>query len=66
MNEEYEYEIVRVQRTGLLNVSLTEDYREIIKEKAKNGWRLVQVFAPPLEGYGVAKFVDIIFERKLD
>ena len=64
MDEQYEYEIIRIEKKGLLNVKLTEDYREIVKEKAREGWRLVQVFAPPIEGYGVIKFVDLIFERK--
>jgi hypothetical protein len=64
MDEKYEYEIIRIEKKGVLNVKLKEDYREIIKEKAKEGWRLVQVFAPPIEGYGVIKFVDLIFERK--
>ena len=64
MDEQYEYEIIRIEKKGLLNVKLKEDYREIVKEKAREGWRLVQVFAPPIEGYGVIKFVDLIFERK--
>ena len=64
MDEKYEYEIIRIEKKGLLNVKLKEDYREIVKEKAREGWRLVQVFAPPIEGYGVIKFVDLIFERK--
>ncbi|MFC1754358.1 DUF4177 domain-containing protein [Thermoproteota archaeon] len=63
-NEKYEYDIVRVNKKGVLNVKFEEDYREIIKEKAKHGWRFVQAFSPPIEGYGVAKFVDIIFEKK--
>jgi hypothetical protein len=64
MVDTYEYEIIRIERKGVLNVKLEEDYREIIKKKAKEGWRLVQVFAPPMEGYGVAQFVDVILERQ--
>ena len=59
-----EYETVRVEITGLLNRKPKEDYREIIKERGKDGWRLVQIFAPPMEGYGLAKYIDIIFEKK--
>jgi hypothetical protein len=64
MTETYEYDIIRVRKKGTLKVRFEEDYREIIKQKAREGWRLVQLFAPPIEGYGVVKFVDLIFERK--
>lgn len=64
MTDTYEYDIIRIEKKGILNVELKEDYRELIKEKARDGWRLVQIFAPPIEGYGVIKFVDVIFERK--
>ena len=64
MSDTYEYEIIRIEKKGVLNPKLEEDYREIIKNKAREGWRLVQIFSPPLEGYGTIKFVDIIFERK--
>ncbi len=64
MTDTYEYEIIRIKKKGIVNIHLKEDYREIIKEKAREGWRLVQIFAPPLEGYGTIKFVDLIFERK--
>ena len=64
MTDTYEYDIVRIEKKGILNVRLEEDYREIVKQKAREGWRLVQIFAPPIEGYGVMKFADLIFERK--
>ena len=64
MTDTYEYDIVRLEKKGILNVRLEEDYREIVNQKAREGWRLVQIFAPPIEGYGVIKFADLIFERK--
>ena len=64
MTDTYEYDIVRIEKKGILNVRLEEDYREIVQQKAREGWRLVQIFAPPIEGYGVMKFADLIFERK--
>ena len=64
MTETYEYDIIRVRKKGTLKVRFEEDYREIIKQKAREGWRVVQLFAPPIEGYGVVQFVDLIFERK--
>ncbi|MCK5176943.1 MAG: DUF4177 domain-containing protein [Candidatus Aenigmarchaeota archaeon] len=60
----YEYETVRVEIVGLINTKLKEDYREIIKQRGKDGWRLIQLFAPPIAGAGDAPFIDIIFEKK--
>ncbi len=59
----YRYEIIRVEMKGFITTRPKEDYREIIKEKAKEGWRLKQLFAPPIDGAGVAPFIDIIFEK---
>jgi hypothetical protein len=43
----------------------TEDYKEIIRENVKEGWNLVQIFAPAIDGYGAAKFYELIFEREI-
>lgn len=40
-----------------------EDYKEIIREHAREGWRLVQIFAPAIYGYGYAKDFQLIFEK---
>ncbi len=57
----YRYEIIRIEIKGLITSRLKEDYREIIKEKAKEGWRFKQLFAPVIDG--TAPFIDIIFEK---
>ena len=44
---------------------LKEDYHEIIHDHAKDGWRLVQIFAPTFHGYGIAKYIEMIFERQV-
>lgn len=41
-----------------------EDYHDVIEEHARNGWRLVQIFAPAISGYGAAKFYELIFEKR--
>ena len=57
-----EYKFIRV-RTGFWNGPPKEDYHAIIEEHARLGWRLVQIFAPPLGSYGTAKFYELIFEK---
>ena len=42
-----------------------EDYREVIQSYAAQGWRLVQAFAPPVVGYGLAQYIDLIFEKEI-
>jgi hypothetical protein len=39
------------------------DYKEIINEQAREGWRLVQIFAPPVGNAGKATYYEIIFEK---
>jgi len=40
-----------------------EDYKEIIRKHAREGWRLVQMFVPsPSARYG-GNYFDIIFEK---
>ncbi len=41
----------------------SRDYHAIIEEHAKQGWRLVQIFAPPVYGYGRACSYELIFAR---
>lgn len=61
----YEYKFVEVKlRHGMFSTSVKEDYREIVKKHAADGWRLVQLFAPPFSFEGNASKFEIIFERK--
>lgn len=66
MNQKYEYRFVRLGE-GLLSVrrSGREQYQQAITEHAEQGWRLVQVFAPGIGGYGAAKYYELIFEREI-
>lgn len=64
----YEYEFVRIDFHGLLKPTPKEDYQEIIRERGKNGWRLVQIFAPATFGHYGAPAPDhyeLIFEREV-
>jgi hypothetical protein len=60
----YEYKFVRLGE-GIMaarkEAKLT--YQDVIQRHARDGWRLVQVFAPGVGGYGSAKYYEIILER---
>ena len=61
----FEYKFVRLGE-GFMGVrkEAKETYQQVIQEHARNGWRLVQIFAPAIVGYGASKFYEIIFERQ--
>ena len=66
MKQKYEYRFVRLGE-GLIGVrrSAREQYQQAITEHAEQGWRLVQILAPGIGGYGCAKYYELIFEREL-
>jgi hypothetical protein len=66
MTQKYEYKFVRIGE-GWMNVKkyAKESYQKMIEEHAREGWRLVQIFAPGIGGYGAAKYYEMIFEREL-
>jgi hypothetical protein len=64
--ERYEYRFehlgegwLAVRREG------KQSYQDLVHERAREGWRLVQVFAPGIGGYGAAKYYELIFERRV-
>ena len=65
MAQKYEYKFVRLGE-GMMGVkkSARQEYQQTIHEHAREGWRLVQIFAPAIAGYGSAKYYEIIFERE--
>jgi hypothetical protein len=67
MQQRYEYKTVRlkVEKTFWGNPKPLE-YHEIVDLYASEGWRLVQVFAPCIYGFGLAMFCDLIFERPVE
>ena len=58
----YEYKFVKIELTTWASKP-KEDYQHIIQNHAKDGWRLVQIFAPATKGYGSAAYFEIILER---
>lgn len=67
MQQHYEYEFVRLGE-GFLGVrgEAQERYQDEVRERAREGWRLVQIFAPGTGGYGAARFYELIFERPVE
>jgi Domain of unknown function (DUF4177) len=63
--QSYEYKFVRLGEGWL---SVKQDarvrYQDVVHDHAREGWRLVQIFAPGTGAYGAAKYYEIIFERQ--
>ena len=64
----YEYKFIKIHvgyKPFAFTQTLSEDYHKIIEEQTKEGWRLVQIFAPPIRGYGNAEYFEMIFEKEI-
>jgi hypothetical protein len=60
----YEYKFVRLDVSwGFFAMREPKGYQEIIEQHAQQGWRLVQVLAPPLGVMGTAHYFELIFEK---
>lgn len=59
----YEYECVSLS-VGFTG-KVKGDYKAVIQEHAKKGWRLKQIVTPPFSAYGQAQSMDIIFEKEI-
>ncbi len=62
--QNYEYKFVRIGEGWLAATREARTrYQDTVHEHAREGWRLVQIFAPGIGGYGAAKYFELIFER---
>jgi hypothetical protein len=61
----YEYRFEKLD-LKFFSTDPKRDYHEIIERYAKEGWRLVQIFAPVAMASGASKYFEIIFEREID
>jgi Domain of unknown function (DUF4177) len=69
MGQRYEYKFVRLGEYGgsaFFGVSdkVRNGYEDVVHEHARDGWRLVQIFAPGVAAFGAAKYYELIFERE--
>jgi len=61
MNKKYKYEFVRLEGKQ------RQEYQDIIGQRAQDGWRLVQIFAPGAGGlWASADYIELIFEQKIE
>ena len=65
----FEYKFVRVGENRLsalfgVQEKARKGYEAIVREHAREGWRLVQIFAPGVAAFGAAKYYELIFERE--
>lgn len=62
----YEYKFVRLGEGWLgARVEATKGYQEAVRQHARDGWRLLQIFAPPTGAYGSAKYYELVLEREI-
>jgi len=61
----YEYKFEKIElKTGLMQSKPVKDYHKIIEQYTSEGWRLVQIFAPPISGHGSSPYYELIFEKQ--
>ena len=58
----YEYTFEKVE-LKFFSTQPKRDYHEIIERYARDGWRLVQIFAPVTMSSGAPNSFELIFER---
>jgi len=58
----YEHSFVKIELGSFKHPK--EDYRDIVYKYEKEGWELVQIFAPGTKQYGLAAYFELIFKRK--
>jgi hypothetical protein len=61
----YEHKFVKVDLSSFKRTP-KEDYHSIVYEHEKEGWELVQIFAPGIQQYGMPSFFELIFKRKTE
>ncbi len=61
---EYAFETVAASR-GVFSVK-TQEHREIIQRRAKQGWRFAGWIPAVQKGYGYLAELDLIFERETE
>jgi len=61
-----EYKFERIQLKGIpgLYIKSKQNYQDIIRLNAQQGWELVQIFSPPTSLYGGAPYFELIFCRE--
>ncbi len=69
MKQKYRYKFERIGESwffGIATAKAQAEYRRVVKEHARDGWRLVQVFTPSSGTFGATKYIELIFEKELE
>ena len=63
----YEYKFVKIDLEGFFvaDKKPREDHHRVVERYAKEGWRLVQIFAPAVSVSGVPNYFELIFEKEI-
>jgi hypothetical protein len=66
----FEYTFVRLgdaRGSAIFGVAgkARKEYEELVHQHARDGWRLVQIFAPAIAAFDAARYVELVFEREL-
>lgn len=65
--QRYEYEYVRIDEAWMIPTGQSRPkYQAAIEERARQGWRLVQILAPPIGPMGTAKYYELVLEREFE
>ena len=65
MTQRFEYKFVRLEQSwwGGPSAQARAGYQAEVDRHAREGWRLVQIFAPATRGYGAAEYFELVLER---
>ena len=64
--QKYEYKFIRLGEGWMqARKEARQQYQEEIQKHARDGWRLVQIFAPGVGAYGAAKYYEIVLEKQI-
>lgn len=59
----YDYKIIRIP-ISMWTGKPKEDYLNVIREYAEEGWRFIQIYRPPSHAYGNSYYQEVIFEKQ--
>jgi Domain of unknown function (DUF4177) len=64
----YEYKFVRLEQSRFWWTGPSREvlatYQDVVREQARDGWRLIQIFAPGVGPHGAADYFGLILERE--
>ncbi|WP_312813453.1 DUF4177 domain-containing protein [Sedimentibacter sp.] len=59
------YKYIYIRATGAGAIFSQPNHKELIDQYSKEGWRFVTVIPAAINGHGVIKEIDLVFEKEL-